>query len=149
MLRHLAHQMPGDQHILMDLGPDGVGGDGPVAQAGHQHQPVSGDPRHQPGQLLGQRLDGPLEDALLPAGQPLQGEGDVAAPGLAQGPLPLLIQHPDRVHREPLPKAVPGLHPGQGGEPTRLLLPELPGLQGQIGPPYPHGSALLMQYVVE
>ena len=36
-----------------------------------RHQPVSGDPRHQPGQLLGQRLDGPLEDALLPAGQPL------------------------------------------------------------------------------
>lgn len=39
-LRHLADQVPGYQSVVVDLGADGVRGDGPVAQPGHQHQPL-------------------------------------------------------------------------------------------------------------
>ena len=139
MLRHLAHQVPGNQHVLMDLGAYCVGGDGPVAQAGHQHQPGGGDVPEQLGHLAGHRPDRPLENALLPAGQALQGEGDIGPPGLAQGFLPPAVQHPDGVYRDALPQGVMGLHPGQGGGGPRPLLPQLSGLQGQVGPSHAHG----------
>ena len=73
MLRHLPHQMPGNQHILVDLGAHRVWRYGAVPQAGHQHQAACGDIFQQGGHLPRHRPDRPLENPLLPAGQPLQG----------------------------------------------------------------------------
>ena len=149
MLRHLAHQVAGDQGVLTDLGAHGVGGDGPVAQPGHQDQPILRHLLEQSAQLRRHRMDRPAEDVVLSAGEPLQGEGDIVPPGLAQGLLPPAVQHPDGVHLDPLPQAFVGLHPGQGVHLPPLLLPQLPGLQGQIGPPHPHDRSSSAQDVVE
>ena len=132
----------------MDLGPHGVRGDGPVAQPRHQDQALGGRPRQEGGQLPGDPPYRPAEDVLLPAGHPLQGEGHVVPRRLAQGPLPLLVQHLDGIHRDALPQAVPRLHPRQGGELPGALPPQLLGLDGQIGPPYRHIAPSLTRYLV-
>ena len=132
--------MAGDQSVLVNLGADSVRGDGPVAQPGHQHQAVLGNILDQPGQLRCHCLNRAGKDPLLPAGQALQRQGDIAPPGLAQSVFPPLVQHLDGIHRDSLPEAVPGLHPRQGGDRSGLLLPQLSGLQGQVGTAHAHGA---------
>ena len=135
LLRHPPHQMAGDQGAVVDPGTDGVGGDGPVAQPGHQHRaPVPVHLLQQRSQLGGHRLHCPGKGPVRPCLHPLQGQGDIGPPGLAQGPLSRLVQHSHHRdgHTRPLPLL--RLHPGQLGGLPRPLLPQLPGLHGQVGP---------------
>ena len=61
-----------------------------------------------------------------------QVNGQVAAPGFAQGLLAPLIQNVHPGHRIALLLALDGLDPRQTRSPLRRLLPQFPGLQRQI-----------------
>ena len=147
-LRHLADQVPGYQSVVVDLGADGVRGDGPVAQPGHQHQPLGRNILQQQGELGGQSLYRAGEDVPLPAGQPLQSESHIAALGLAKGLFPLLVQNVHCGDRQALPFSIPSLHPRQLGGLSGALLPQLSGFQGQVGPAHSHDHPSFTLYLV-
>ena len=144
VLWNLLHQVAGHQGVLVDLGADGVRGDGPVAQPHHQRQPPVGHPVHEPGQLSPHRPGRPGKGVLLPAGQAVHGEGHIPPRRLAQGLLPPLVQDVHRLRQKSLPGLREGLHPLQPGGLPGALLPQLLGLQGQIGPPLAHMGPLLI-----
>ena len=141
VLGHLPHQVPGDQSTLVDLGADGVGGDGPVSKPHHQHQAVGGHPLQKAGELSRHRPGRPAEDVLLPPGHSVQGEGHIVPPGLAQGLLALLVQNAHRGYRDSLPVSLLRRHPGQAGGLPRPLLPQLPGLHRQVCSPDFHDGS--------
>ena len=92
MLRHPLHQVTGDQGVLVDLGPDGVGGDGPVPQPYHQGAALLPLRSHQFPQHPGHRPGAPPEGVLLPALQAVHGQRHIGARRFAQSLLPPLIQ---------------------------------------------------------
>ena len=127
---HGGEQMPGDQHAVQRQGANGVRRHGGVAQAHHQ----GGALRRQQGlQLRAHGPDGPLEKVRLPLPEGGEVDGEVAAPGLAQSLLAPVVQdvHPSDGIALQLPLG--GFHSHETGGPLRGLLPELPGLQGQVG----------------
>ena len=142
MLRGHVNEMPGDQGAVGGLGADGVGGDGPVSQAHHHHRLV---PLGQQG-LQNARQGGhrPGEGPLLPAAQAVEVQGVVDPHALAQSLRPGGVGHPDGGEAEaPLP-GLGALHPLQ----LRRVSQQLPGLQGQIGPPCQHSRSSLPQDIV-
>ena len=139
------HQVPGDQGVVVDLGPQRVRCDGPVAQPHHQRQPASGDSLHQSGQLPGHRPGRPAEGPLLPPGQAVQGEGHIPPHRLAQGLFPPPVQNAHRLGVKALPLSRGGLHPLQHCGLRRPLLPDLLGLQGQVRSASKHLRRLLFR----
>ena len=109
-------------------GADGVRGDAAVAQP--HHQGLSGAlPGQQPPQAAAHRLHRPGQGVGACGAVVAQVQGEIGAPGLAQGLLPLLGQNAHLGDAEPRHLLLPGLHPGH---PAAAL--QRPGFQGQVGP---------------
>ena len=145
VLRHLLHQMAGDQQVVHRQGADEVGGHGPVAQADDQGRAVLGQ---QGAQALRHRRHRPGKGPLLPAEQAVQLHGDIYALGLAQRPGPLGAGDGDGVHRKALPDALLRPDAGEGRPRPGALPPELVGLHRQISAPLCHKRFPLIPDVV-
>ena len=122
--------MPGDQHAVQCQGANGVRRHGCVAQAHHQGGALH---RQQGLQLRAHGPDRPLEKVRLPLPEGGEVNGEIAALGLAQGLLAPVVQDVHPGDWVSLQLALGRLHPHEAGGPLRGLLPELPGLQGQVG----------------
>ena len=123
-------QVAGDQNLFRRPGAHGVGGDGPVAQARHQHGGVSLPPGQQAAQLFGQAA-GVFGKGFrpFPGGQV---DGAVAARWFSQGRAAGGVQDLHRRDGTAPAAVLPGPHPLQLGGFSRLFLKKFPGLVGQI-----------------
>ena len=147
VLRHPFHQVAGHHGLVGSLGADVVGGDGPVAQAHHQGGRARRQAQQRP-QLRRQGPRRPAEGVLLPAGQAVQLQGHIGAHRLAQGPGARLVPDAHGGHRIALPRRLLRLHARQRPGLPGALLPELGGLQSQVGSPFQHIRPSIPQDVV-
>ena len=145
MLRHLLHQVAGDQQVVHCQGADKVGGNRPVAQADDQSRAVLGQ---QGAQAFRHRRHRPGKGPLLPAEQAVQLHGDVHPLGLAQGAGPLGTGDGDGVYRKALPDALLRPDAGEGRPRLGPLPPELVGLHRQIGAALRHERFPLVPDIV-
>ena len=129
VLGHGGDQVPGDEDAVRRQRPHRVRRHGPVPQAHHQRRPLR---RQQRLELAAHRPDRPLKKIRLALPEGGKVDGEVAAPGLAQGLLAPFIQNLHPGHRIALLLALDGLDPRKAGGPLRGLLPQFPGLQRQI-----------------
>ena len=138
MLGHGGDEVPGDQHVVRRQGAHGVRGHGGVAQPHYQ----GGALRREHGLQLGpHRADGPLKKVRLPLPEAGEVNGEVTALGFPQGLLSPPVQNLHPGHRIALLPGFCGLDAGEPGGFLCGFLPELPGLQGQVGALCKHRAA--------
>ena len=131
-------EVPGDQHAVCRQGAHGVRGHGGVPQTHDEGGALFGE--H--GLQLGPHgPDGPLKKVRLPLPEAGQVDGEIGPLGLSQGLLPPPVQDIHPGDGVALLLGLRGLYAGEPGGLLRGLLPELPGLQGQIGALCKHRTA--------